>query len=206
LNNPLNNIFISAQALQKETGEGCSPFVKEAAQDIFGQTMRVKGIVGDLLEFAREKTPQMKSVEIISIIKEAYELIGKITNVSKVDFTIDAPGEEVSIEVDPEQMERVFMNLFSNAVDAMKKQGKVTVRVSREEGMIRITVSDTGAGISREDMDNIFDPFFTTRERGTGLGLAIVFNIIKKHGGRITVESEKGKGTDFTITLPEGGV
>ena len=204
LSNPLNNIFISAQALRKDTGKGCSPFVKEVAQDIFGQTIRVKGIVGDLLEFAREKIPQMKDVDIISIIKEAYELIGKITNVSKVDFTIDAPGEEVSVEADPEQMERMFLNLFSNAVDAMKNKGKLTTRISREEDKVKIVVSDTGAGISYEDMDNVFDPFFTTREKGTGLGLAIVLNIIKKHGGKITVESDKGRGTDFIIILPEG--
>lgn len=204
LNNPLNNIFISAQALVKEAGEGCPPFVREVAQDIFGQTVRVKGIVSDLLEFAREKEPQMKRVEITGIIRKAYDLIGKITNVEKVRFSVDAPAEEVYIEADPEQMERVFLNLFSNAVDAMEVEGQVTVRVRREKDAVKVVVSDTGAGISHNDMDKIFDPFFTTKERGTGLGLAIAFNIIKKHGGDITVESEKGRGTDFTITLPEG--
>jgi signal transduction histidine kinase len=69
---------------------------------------------------------------------------------------------------------------------------------------VSVTVSDTGTGINRDDMEKVFDPFFTTKEKGTGLGLAIVLNIIKKHGGEITVASEKGRGTDFTITLPEG--
>lgn len=204
LNNPLNNIFISAQALQKEAGEGCPPFVREVVQDIFGQTVRVKGIVSDLLEFAREKEPQMKRVELTGIIRRAFDLIGKISNVDKVLFAVDAPGEGVSIEADPEQMERVFLNLFSNAVDAMKGEGEVKVRVMAEREAAVITVSDTGAGISRDDMEKIFDPFFTTKEKGTGLGLAIVFNIIKKHGGEIAVESEKGRGTVFTITLPAG--
>lgn len=204
LNNPLNNIFISAQALQKEATEGCPPFVREVVQDIFGQTVRVKGIVSDLLEFAREKEPQMKRVELTGIIRRAYDLIGKISNVEKVRFSIDAPSEGVSMDADPEQMERVFLNLFSNAVDAMKMQGEVTVRVKKDKDAVRITVSDTGAGISLDDMEKVFDPFFTTKEKGTGLGLAIVFNIIKKHGGEITVASEKGRGTDFTITLPEG--
>ena len=104
------------------------------------------------------------------------------------------------------QLEQVFMNLFANAADAMEMRGELTVRLRQETAETIITVSDTGKGIPRESLDKIFEPFFTTKDKGTGLGLAIVYNIIKKHNGDITVESEMGRGTTFTISLPTGNV
>ena len=88
------------------------------------------------------------------------------------------------------------------AVDAMKGRGSLTVAAEQAGSTIIVSISDTGAGIPRELCDKIFEPFFTTKDKGTGLGLAIVYNIVKKHGGDITVESEVEKGTTFTITLP----
>ena len=84
----------------------------------------------------------------------------------------------------------------------MEGRGSLSVSVGKNEGPAIIRISDTGRGIPRESIDKIYEPFFTTKDKGTGLGLAIVYNIIKKHGGDITVESEEGKGTTFTITLP----
>ncbi len=86
----------------------------------------------------------------------------------------------------------------------MQLQGELTVHARQETGATVIIVSDTGRGIPRESQDKIFEPFFTTKDKGTGLGLAIVYNIIKKHKGNIVVESEAGRGTTFTITLPSG--
>jgi two-component system NtrC family sensor kinase len=202
LNNPLNNIYLSAQVLAREAGEDCSAGVKEAVNDIVGQAERVKRIVGDLLEFARGREPQLGQVELHGLISGAYRRLGGARNIESIRFSLDAGPQQTVISADRGQLEQVFNNLFANAVDAMQGRGSLTVRVKNERGAAVITVSDTGAGIPRESIDKIYEPFFTTKDKGTGLGLAIVYNIIKKHGGDIAVESEEGKGTTFTIFLP----
>lgn len=202
LNNPLNNIFISVQVLRRKLGEDTSAAIREVVDDVFGQTLRVKGIVADLLEFAREREPQLERVELKALIERAYGLVRKSTDTSGISFTLDATSEGVFLNADPQLMERVFINLFTNAVAAMEEGGELVVKVIEEDGSVRVWVSDTGKGMSEEDKEKVFDPFFTKREKGTGLGLAIVMNIIKRHHGMITVESEEGEGTAFEITLP----
>jgi signal transduction histidine kinase len=203
LNNPLNNIYISSQVLEREIGDTSPPNLREVVKDIRGQTLRVKGIVGDLLEFARGRDPEFKEIELNKLIAGAYNLLGKSINLEKVSFVLDSDTQGVLICADPEQMERVFINLFNNAVDAMSGEGDLIVKVDRGEELVRIKVSDSGKGMPVETAEKIFEPFFTTKDKGTGLGLAIVFNIIKKHDGKMSIESKKGKGTAFTITLPK---
>ena len=178
--------------------------IKESIDDILSQTIRVKRIVGDILEFARGRDPQFREMELNAVISRAYELLGGSVNVEKINFSMDSEPDGVLISADPEQMERVMVNLFSNAVDAMPGGGDLKVKVKTRKDRVEMTVSDTGKGMSAETIDKIYDPFFTTKDKGTGLGLAIVFNIIKKHHGVILVQSEEGKGTTFMITLPKG--
>jgi two-component system NtrC family sensor kinase len=205
LNNPLNNIYLSAQILEKETQESSTPMVKEIVGDIVGQTIRVKGIVGDLLEFAKGREPRQKEIELTELIRKAYRLVSLTEDTARVNFTLETDPDGVSAYADPEQLERVFINLFNNAVDAMSGAGDLAVRASKEgDGLVRITVSDTGKGMPAEALEKVFEPFYTTKDRGTGLGLAITFKIIKRHGGQIRVESREGRGAVFTILLPAG--
>ncbi len=201
LNNPLNNIHISAQILAKEMGEDCTGIIEETVDDILSQTFRVKKIVGNLLDFARSKEPDFQKVNIVDIIKKTYAQAQKITAFKDIEFLFDSPPE-VFLQADPVQIERVFVNLFTNAADAMEGKGELHVKVFPEEDVVKIEVSDTGNGIPPEVKDKIFDPFFTTRDRGTGLGLSIVYNIVKNHGGSVNVESTVGAGTTFRIFLP----
>ncbi len=202
LNNPLNNIHISAQIMEKEMGEDCPAPVKEIVGDIMGQTRRMKQIVGDLLEFARGREPHLRDIELKELIMGGYKLVSTHMDTSAIHLAIDVEPQGLTIEVDPEQMERVFINLFSNAVQAMSGSGDLGVKAPREAGFVKIEISDTGKGMPRDQVEKIFEPFYTTRDKGTGLGLAIILNIITKHNGKIDVESEIGKGTTFTITLP----
>jgi signal transduction histidine kinase len=200
LNNPLNNIYLSAQVLAKDPGEGCKPGVKDAVSDILGQTIRVKRIVGDLLEFARGREPRFQPVHLAGLIGQVYK---KLTvDSSRVRFNLEIEQPDFMLTADPEQMEQVFINLFTNAIEAMPAGGELSVSIRTSGEAATITVSDSGKGVSRESLDKVFEPFFTTKDKGTGLGLAIVFNIIKKHYGEINVTSNEGKGTVFTITLP----
>ncbi len=200
LNNPLNNIYLSAQVLSKESGEGCPPEVKDAVSDILGQTVRVKRIVGDLLEFARGREPRRQTVNLNDLIRDVYKRL--TVDTGKVRFSLDPDPSNVLLAADSEQMEQVFINLFTNAVEAMRDGGELAVRVRSANDAVTISVTDSGKGIPRESQDKVFEPFYTTKDKGTGLGLAIVFNIIRKHYGEVNVASDEGKGTTFTITLP----
>ncbi|MCL5023786.1 MAG: ATP-binding protein [Nitrospirae bacterium] len=202
LNNPLNNIYLSAQILEREKSEHCSPMVSEVLNDIVGQTIRVKRIVGDLLEYARGREPLKQEVDLKEVIMGAYKLASSSADTTRIRFSVDADAEDIKIAADPEQLERVFINLFTNAIEAMSGAGDVKVEIRGKGPSVQVRVSDTGRGIPTDAVEKIFEPFYTTRDKGTGLGLAIVFNIIKKHGGKIDVASEEGKGTAFTITLP----
>ena len=206
LNNPLNNIYTTAQRLMKKSEDECPQFIRNGLDDIFSQTMRVKKIVGELLEFARGREPQMRDVELNKLIKGAYKQISDTTKTENINFTLDSGPDEIIIYVDPEQIEQVFINLFTNALDAMPEGGRLSVKAELENAVVKIRISDTGRGMSRPTLEKIFEPFFTTKDKGTGLGLAIVFNIIQKHNGQITIDSEEGKGTTFIITLPKGDI
>jgi two-component system, NtrC family, sensor kinase len=206
LNNPLNNIYISAQILEKEAWNTSSPQVKEIVEDIVGQTIRVKRIVGDLLEFARGREPLREEIELDDLIRKAYKLAGVTADTGEIEFSLDTDPAGVVVNADPEQLERVFINLFNNAIDAMSGMGKLKVTVREREGGVVITVSDNGKGMSPEAVEKVFEPFYTTKDKGTGLGLAIVFNIVARHGGAIKVESREGQGSSFNITLPPGEI
>ncbi|MDA8079908.1 MAG: ATP-binding protein [Nitrospiraceae bacterium] len=202
LNNPLNNIYLSAQILSKEIGEeSFPPIVKETVSDIFSQTLRVKRIVSDLLEFSREKPPELSRLNIVEVINTVVRQMKAAGEMADIAFELDSP-EAVFVSADRHLMEQVFINLFGNAADAMAGKGLLRVTVRSSPQRVKITVTDSGQGISPADRQKIFDPFFTTKEKGTGLGLAIVYSIIERHRGRIEVESSPGEGASFYLTLP----
>jgi two-component system NtrC family sensor kinase len=208
LNNPLNNIYISSQVLEREINReinyASSPNIRGIVTDIRHQTLRVKRIVGDLLEFAKGKDPDFKEVELNHLITGAYRLLSTSMNMDKIRFALESDPNGVIVSADPGQLERVFINLFTNAADAVSDWGDLTVKIVQQDDSVNIKVSDTGRGMPAEAAESMFEPFFTTKDTGTGLGLAIVFNIIKKHNGEINTQSEEGKGTTITITLPRG--
>ncbi|MCK5503716.1 MAG: HAMP domain-containing protein, partial [Thermodesulfovibrionia bacterium] len=202
INNPLHNIYLAAQVLSEQ--ETSSNIVKEAVKDIYSETLRVKRIVNELLEFAREKTPELKNIYILDVINNALKMIKLPDTISNTKFNIEGP-EDVYVFADGNQLEQVFINLFTNAMDAMEdSDGLLNIRINTADNNVQIKVSDTGTGISPQDIPMVFDPFFTTKDKGTGLGMAIVQCIVAKNKGKIEVDSEPNKGTTFTVTLPRG--
>jgi two-component system NtrC family sensor kinase len=109
-----------------------------------------------------------------------------------------------AVKGNPRNIQQVFLNIMLNAIQAMPEGGKLMVRGSAEQGFLRVDVQDTGAGMAEEELAKVFDPFFTTKEpgTGTGLGLTVSYGIVEEHRGKITVESERGKGTTFSVYLP----
>jgi two-component system, NtrC family, sensor kinase len=163
---------------------------------------RVKKIVQDLKTFSRSDATEFKPSDVNACIESTLNIVWneiKYKAVVKKEYG-DLPFTWCS----PQQLSQVFMNLLVNAAHAIEGRGEIGVRTWRENGSILAAISDTGCGIREENLGRLFEPFFTTKDvgKGTGLGLSIAYDIVKKHNGEISVVSEVGKGTTFTVRIP----
>lgn len=159
-------------------------------------------IITDLLDFARTKTPQRKLVTPGDMVRQGLERCSVPDNIT---ITVDIPEVLPSLNVDPLQIGQVLQNLITNGIQAMPTGGILTIRGRQEsEEVVRLAITDSGAGISPENMRKLFQPLFTTKAKGIGLGLVVCRNLTEANGGRIEVESEWGKGTTFSAILPVG--
>ena len=168
-------------------------------------TERVRRIVQDLKSFSHVDQAEVKETDINECLNSTINIAW---NEIKYKATLKRElGTLPPVRCNPQQMNQVFMNLLVNAAQAIESQGEIVVRSQAVDGFARISVTDTGCGIPPEILDRLFEPFFTTKEigKGTGLGLSIAYDIVKKHHGEITVESEVGKGTTFTVRIPMAG-
>jgi two-component system NtrC family sensor kinase len=158
--------------------------------------------VQKLMSFSRVDQSEATSVDINECIETTLTMV---RNEFEHTATIEKKyGKLPQTWCYPQLINQVFMNLLLNAGQAVEKQGAIIIRTWFEDGSILVAISDTGAGIPKENLSRIFEPFFTTREvgQGSGLGLSVAYDIIKKHNGDISVESEAGKGTTFTVRIP----
>ncbi|UCG11040.1 MAG: PAS domain-containing protein [Deltaproteobacteria bacterium] len=202
INNPLTTILTSAMLIQEDTDPGHPNY--QELQTIADEALRCRKIVSSLLDFARQSRPIKRSHQLNDVVAESVMLTRKQAAFNDITLEQRLSEHLPPNNMDKDQLEQVLINLILNAIEATDPGGKVTISTSLvpEADKIKLTVSDSGKGISGEDMDRIFDPFFTTRESGTGLGLAITQGIIEQHGGTIEVNSQLGQGTSFTIELP----
>ena len=159
-------------------------------------------IIGEFLDFARPSEPKKGSVLLEALIDEVALLSSPDFEGKGIALRKDFPQDEICVYVDPEQIQRAFLNLFKNSIQAMENGGVLVVRAKESENLVKTEIEDTGMGIPKKDLERLFDPFFTTKEKGAGLGLSIVKKIVEKHSGRISVVSEQGKGTTFIVWLP----
>ena len=168
------------------------------------QTFRAAEIVNGLLSFSRLSGSEFKALDINHLINDSLALLAHQLQVNHIRIESRFDDSLPPVYGNTGKLQQVFVNLFLNARDAMPSGGELGVRTGINESMIVVDISDTGMGISKEDLKRIFDPFFTTKTvgRGTGLGLAVSYGIIQEHGGRILVESDPGKGTHFRLKLP----
>ena len=163
---------------------------------------RVRSIVADLKSFSRVDESEFQRADINECLRSTINIVW---NEIKYKATLRKEfGEIPRTRCYPQQLNQVFMNLLVNAAHAIEQQGVITVRSWEEDGYVCVSVADTGQGIPEANLNRIFEPFFTTKEvgKGTGLGLSITYDIVKKHSGEITVRSEPGKGTVFTVRIP----
>jgi two-component system NtrC family sensor kinase len=168
---------------------------------------RIGRIVRDYLDSTRGLTPDHMPTVLSKLLREAVEVTGGVEPSGKMMVALDFEDDPADFVTDPGLLRQIVINLLSNAFDALGSEGKVTVSTRLRDGMVRIAVADTGAGIAPDDLRSIFEPFYTTKGRGkgTGLGLAICRELTKALGGSIEVESAPGQGSTFTVSLPLHG-
>jgi signal transduction histidine kinase len=200
LRSPLVTIGGYARQLQRNPSD--PERVRRNIQIIVDEVEKLERQLRDLLDFATPKEPKPKKINLSELISRLAEIHRPSMEAAGVQLMVDFPPEPLFVMVDEIQMERVLLNLWRNAVEAMPEGGILSVRLWREGDFVKISIRDTGVGIIPDELPNIFKPFYTTKSTGSGLGLAICKKIVDEHRGQIEVESTIGKGTTFTITLP----
>ena len=205
INNPLTTILTTAMLIQEDLDPNDPNY--EDLEIIANETLRCRKIVTSLLDFARQSQPDKKANDLHEVVNQSVLLTRK--QAAFEDIQVDyEPGDGIPrFMIDKGQIQQALINLVLNATESTGEGGRIVVSTAYREPakMVEISISDNGPGIDPENLDRIFDPFFTTKESGTGLGLAITHGIIEQHGGSITVKSQTGKGTCFTIRLPLEG-
>ena len=209
LNNPLGIISMSTEMSQLAIKEGRTDRLEKHINEILEQTRRAKEIISHLKQFGRKVTDiAQQEYNLISVIDNALLFFKNDFNVRSISIERNLEGQCVALKGSAVQIEQVFVNLLSNARDAMEgyNNKKITINIGAEAGQCIVRFSDTGSGVSKKDLPHIFDPFFTTKDvgEGTGLGLSISYGIIRDHGGSIEVQDRETGGVTFIIRLPTG--
>ncbi len=199
--NPLGIIRASVQLVEES---GCErDRVLEATSVIKQEIDRLDRVIKALLDFGRPSKPYLRLTDMGEVIEDVVLFTRRFAGQSKVTISAANIAGLPKIMADPDQMKQVFVNLISNAVQAMEGTGgAINVSGRSEDGFLSIIVSDNGPGIPAADMKKVFDPFYSTRDAGTGLGLTMVHRILDEHDGHIEVKSTLGEGTTFTVSLP----
>jgi PAS domain S-box-containing protein len=199
IGNPLTSISSYVQILREMEHD---EFTRESLDTIAKHINRIADIVRQMSSFAKTTMRDLKYHHVRDLIAMTLDLVKYDKRMKNIKITQDIPEDLPSVRVNETQSIQVFMNIILNAADAMLNEGSLEIRAKRLEHDVEISFSDTGPGISEENMEKIFDPFFTTKEKGTGLGLAVSYNIIKGYQGDIIAENNPEGGTIFRVRVP----
>ncbi len=204
INNPLGGILVLSSLVLENIDKEDSN--RQNLEEVVKQTIRCRDIVKGLLHFSRQTEAKKSLVNINDILNNTLSLIEKQAMFHNIDIDKNFSKNLPLVLVDDSQYQQVFMNIILNAIQSMHEIGTLTLDTfyNEKENMIVVDIGDTGTGISQEIINKIFDPFFTTKEvgKGTGLGLSIAYGIVTRHNGKMTVQSEVGNGTVFTVSTP----
>jgi two-component system, NtrC family, sensor kinase len=212
INNPLSSVAGYAEALLRRFKEE-QTLAEDPRLDAFPQYLQViiresyrcKSIIDSLLSFSRKSDGSVSNVNINDVLNEVLELVRYKSRYDKIEIQTNLQSDLPDVLGDPTGLRQVCMNLLINAHQAIKGAGLVEITSGMtKQSMVMFQIRDSGCGISKDAIDQIWDPFYTTKDvgQGTGLGLAVTYNIVKRLGGEISVESQIGKGSKFTVRMP----
>jgi two-component system nitrogen regulation sensor histidine kinase NtrY len=209
LKNPLFPMQITIENLRRARERNPEQFeevFRESTATLLAELETLKAIVGRFSDFAKMPPPELRPVNLNEVARGVVKLFdAQFSAVGRPQITPELYLDErlPVIHADASLLHRAIENLVLNAMDAMSAGGTLTIRTGHRDGCVRLEVSDSGTGLTREECERLFTPYYTTKQHGTGLGLAIVQSVVSDHGGTISVESEPGSGTTFRIELPE---
>ncbi len=210
INNPLATISACSESLESRVSEGVYgesedvDDLREYLGLIRSEAFRCKSITNGLLDFSRGRTGNRFLINISDVLKSSARLIIHQKRGENIDLKLEIEDEMPPVEADEGQIQQAIIALATNAIDSMNEGGTLTFRAFAKNNRIVVEIRDTGIGIPPEELSKIFEPFYTTKEvgKGTGLGLSVCYGIITEHGGRVSVRSNVGVGTTFSIFLP----
>ncbi len=199
IKNPLSGITVALEMMNSKSEDQGQ---QQSISEVLNEVRRLDRILKELLQLSIPKEMDFRRADPNDVVERSVILVNPRADEKGVTIETKLNCDE-EYNLDYEQCQQVVINLLINGIDAVKPgEGKVTVETGSVQGELRISVTDTGHGISRDEMDKVFEPFYTSKKQGTGLGLAISKRIIEAHKGEITVSSEEGKGSTFTVIIP----
>jgi two-component system sensor histidine kinase HydH len=175
---------------------------EQMADVMIQETERLNRVISQLIEFARPLELKKEKVQFVELVQHTVKLIAADAQKNKISVEIDAVADLPEVEVDPDKIKQVLLNIFLNSLAALKDGGKLIIALELKADNLTVIISDNGAGIKKLDLLRIYDPYFTSKPAGTGLGLAVVQKIMEAHGGKINVESTAGQGTKVFLFFP----
>lgn len=205
IGNPLNSLHIHLQLMERKVGELEGETGQELRHSIEvarAEIGRLDSIVTQFLRAIRPSKPQLHPENINTIVGEAVRFFAPEIQDRDIVVEQELRSDLPLLELDRDQMKQAFYNVIKNSFEAVKRHGVLRIRTDRDDTHVIISFTDTGGGISAENLSRIFEPYFTTKSAGTGLGLLIVRRIVREHGGELSIESSEGKGLTLTIRLP----
>jgi two-component system sensor histidine kinase HydH len=194
LRNPLHIIRGDAELLSRREAH------RETCADILEEVDRINRFVNELLDYTRPIERSTGQAEVAQVLESAVEAVRRTCEAQGVSFEVVCPPE-LELEIDPDHLRQIVVNLASNGVQAMAQGGRLSIEARTSEQTVRVEVTDTGAGIEPADLERLFEPFFTRRPAGTGLGLAIVKRLVELYDGALEVASDPGQGTRVTVSF-----
>jgi len=205
IGNPLNSLNIHLQLIEREARklDGAKRAeLQESVEVARAEINRLDSIISQFLRAIRPTRPQLRPENVNSIVEEAVRFFAPEIKDRDIVVEQELRSDLPLLELDRDQMKQAFYNVIKNSFEAMKRRGILRIRTDMDESHVIVRFTDTGGGISPDNLSRVFEPYFTTKTSGTGLGLLIVRRIIREHGGELSIESSEGKGLTLTIRLP----
>ncbi|HSZ63331.1 MAG TPA: ATP-binding protein [Terriglobales bacterium] len=206
LKNPLFPLQVTVENLMRAKEKSAEMFEEvfhESTATLLEEINNLKTIIGRFSEFSRMPQPQRHPMQVNDVVRSVLRVFqAQLQNRGQISVRTELADALPEISADSDLLHRALQNLVLNAIDAMPQGGELTIRTASLGDRVELSVSDTGSGLTQEECGRLFTPYYTTKQHGTGLGLAIVQSVVSDHGGKISVESTKEKGTTFRVELP----